>query len=62
MGRMLLLLCESPFQKLNDHRVYAPQSYIEKRRMRARVSKKVELFDVNTMIDLLFSDKTVINL
>jgi hypothetical protein len=62
MGRMLLLLCESPFQKLNDHRVYAPQSYIEKRRMRAWVSENLKLFDVNTMIDLLFSDKTVINL
>lgn len=49
-------------KKLDDHKIYALQSCIEKRGMKDRVRENVELIDVDAMVDLLFSGKTVINL
>jgi len=49
-------------KKLNDHKIYALQSCIEKRGMKDRVKENIEQIDVNAMVDLLFSGKTVINL
>jgi sulfur relay protein TusB/DsrH len=50
------------YKKLDDHKIYALQSCIEKRGMKDRVRENVELIDVDAMVDLLFSGKTVINL
>ena len=49
-------------KKLNDHKIYALQSCIEKRGMKDRITENIEQIDVNAMVDLLFSGKTVINL
>lgn len=49
-------------KKLNDHKIYALQSCVVKRGMMDRVSDDIELIDVDTLVDLLFSGKTVINL
>jgi len=46
MGRMLILLCESPFQnEIVD-----------------LVLDNIDLLDVDGLVDLLFSGKTIINL
>ena len=48
--------------KLQDHKIYALVSDVEKRGLRDRVHDSVELIDVDALVDLLFSGKTVINL
>ena len=49
-------------KKLQDHKIYALMSDIEKRGLKDRVLDNVELLDVDALVDLLFSGKTVINL
>ncbi|MBE0633553.1 hypothetical protein E4H04_00795 [Candidatus Bathyarchaeota archaeon] len=48
--------------KLHDHKIYALVSDVEKRGLKNRVLQGIELIDVDSMVDLLFSEKTVINL
>ncbi|MFH1179849.1 MAG: sulfurtransferase complex subunit TusB [Candidatus Bathyarchaeota archaeon] len=48
--------------KLHDHKIYALVSDVEKRGLKNRVLQGIELIDVDAMVDLLFSGKTVINL
>jgi sulfur relay protein TusB/DsrH len=49
-------------KKLHDHKIYALVSDVEKRGLKDRVLQGIELIDVDAMVDLLFSGKTVINL
>jgi sulfur relay protein TusB/DsrH len=49
-------------KKLQDHNIYALMSDVEKRGLKDRVLENVDLLDMDTLIDLLFSGKTVINL
>ena len=48
--------------KLHDHKIYALVSDVEKRGLKNRVLQGIELIDVDSMVDLLFNEKTVINL
>ena len=48
--------------KLQDHKIYALMSDVEKRGLKDRLLDNVDLRDVDGLVDLLFSGKTVINL
>ena len=48
--------------KLRDHKIYALASDIEKRGLKDMVIDGVELIDVDVLVDLLFSGKTVLNM
>ncbi|TRO51990.1 hypothetical protein E2P71_08320 [Candidatus Bathyarchaeota archaeon] len=48
--------------KLRDHKVYALESDVEKRGIRNRLLQNVELLNVDAVVDLLFSGKTILNL
>lgn len=48
--------------KLQDHKIYALKSDVEKRGLKDRLLESIELIDIDTLVDLLFSGKTVINL
>jgi sulfur relay protein TusB/DsrH len=47
---------------LRDHKVYALKQDVEKRGLSERLLDNVKLVDMSEFVDLLFSDKTVINL
>jgi sulfur relay protein TusB/DsrH len=49
-------------KKLRDQKIYALMSDVEKRGLKDRVLENVELLDVDMLVDLLFSGKTVLNL
>lgn len=49
-------------KRLHGKKVYALMADIEKRGLKDRVLKNIDLIDVDGMVDLLFSGKTVINL
>jgi len=48
--------------KLRDHKVYALESDVEKRGIKNRLLQNVELLNVDAVVDLLFSGKTILNL
>ena len=48
--------------KLRDHKIYALASDVEKRGLKDLVIDGVELIDVDVLVDLLFSGKTVLNM
>ena len=48
--------------KLQDHKIYALMSDVEKRGLKDRLLDNINLLDVDGLVDLLFSGKTVINL
>ena len=48
--------------KLLNHKVYALESDVEKRGIKDRVLQHVELINYDALVDLLFSEKTVLNL
>ncbi len=48
--------------KLQDHKIYALESDVVKRGLKDRLIDGVELIDVDALVDLLFSEKTVINM
>lgn len=47
---------------LLGYKIYALKSDVEKRGLSDRLLDNVELLDVDQLVDLLFSDKTVVNL
>ena len=47
---------------LRDHKIYALKSDVEKRGLKDRILEHVTLVDVDGLVDLLFSGKTVINM
>lgn len=47
---------------LRDHKVYALKQDVEKRGLSERLFDNVKLVDMSEFVDLLFSDRTVINL
>jgi sulfur relay protein TusB/DsrH len=49
-------------KKLRDQKIYALMSDVEKRGLKDRVFENVELLDIDMLVDLLFSGKTVLNL
>lgn len=49
-------------KKLQDHKIYAMEPDVEKRELKDRMLENIELVDVDALVDLLFSGKTVINL
>ena len=49
-------------KKLQDHNIYALMSDVEKRGLKDRVLENVDLLDMDALVNLLFSGKTVINL
>ena len=49
-------------KKFQDHKVYALKSDVEKRGIKDRVHGNVELIDIDSLVDLLFSGKTIINM
>jgi len=48
--------------KLQDHKIYALMPDVEKRGLKDRLLSNIDLLDVDGLVDLLFSGKTVINL
>ncbi len=48
--------------KLRDHKIYALESDVEKRGIKNRLLQNVELINVDAVVDLLFSGKTILNL
>jgi sulfur relay protein TusB/DsrH len=48
--------------KLRDHKVYALESDVVKRGLKDMLIDGVELLDVDALVDLFFSGKTVINM
>ena len=48
--------------KLLDHKIYALESDVEKRGIKNRLLQNVELLNVDAVVDLLFSGKTILNL
>ena len=48
--------------RLQDHKIYALMSDVENRGLNDRLLDNVDLLDVDGLVDLLFSGKTVINL
>jgi sulfur relay protein TusB/DsrH len=49
-------------QKLGESKIYAMKRDVERRGLRDRVLGNVELLDIDGVVDLLFSGKTVINM
>ena len=49
-------------KKLQDQNIYALIPDIEKRGLKDRVLGNVKLLDIDAVVDLLFSGKTVINM
>jgi sulfur relay protein TusB/DsrH len=49
-------------KKFDNHMIYALKSDVEKRGLKDRILEQVILVDINEMVDLLFSGKTVINM
>jgi sulfur relay protein TusB/DsrH len=47
---------------LRDYKVYALKQDVEKRGLADRKLDNVELIDMDQLVDLLFSEKTIINL
>ena len=48
--------------KLLDHKIYALESDVEKRGIKNKLLQHVELINVDALVDLLFSGKTILNL
>jgi sulfur relay protein TusB/DsrH len=48
--------------KLLDHKIYALESDVEKRGIKNKLLQHVELLNVDALVDLLFSGKTILNL
>ena len=48
--------------KLLPHKIYAIEADVEKRGLKDRLLENIELIDIDAMVDLLFSGKTVVNL
>ena len=48
--------------KIQDYKIYALMSDVEKRGLKDRLLDNIDLLDVDGLVDLLFSGKTIINL